>query len=1443
MPIYYNTAIPSPSTKNTINSVTVGYGIRDFLLKLNINNLYPQIATTINGSPKVGEPVLDTMLPNQSVVKPNGLPLEINGILWKEINISTNTFKNLLPTNNALKSVNFVNTISNVDFVGATVAIGAYDYPTAAGDEYIKNYGILTKTNNASFKTDNVIKNLYLDVDKQIDSSALFVYSPPGWTQQIKGYLDTYGKLNLGGSESIKAANVIGSIVGGQGLGLAKGGLVTSFDIRTTLAGRVLGATGVINDTKLGLIGGQQLALSLANNASFNIQQELLGKLNVKDNILGLIKNGTSPTFRPNYRITIPQSGLGKVADYTAKILGFTLPRSYLLPAGSIFSSENGNAENITRANAMLLNTGKGQVKSLIKNINSSLNGTSADGHDSPNNEKSLFRSGYAAGYSKSKDPKDPKYLSTSNIYAYGTDNKIDVLGSTDGIPNLSYLRTEKTETSGFKGLNALGLEPTSFLTNHIKRKDFSWGAEKAGMVNSDAAGVDQYSEYYTDAYKPVKGDKKSLLRKTQLLFNSEGMLNIVSREGTMGAYSSEIQTANGGGISKGSAVLTKGVYDLSGGTVYKSFNQPENTYCRAWTTKNRYDNIQKLIRNDGLYTEDSKIVPHRNVTQNSVLEDTGYVKIAPYTTDFSKDAIKNYMFSIENLAWSDNITDLPKVEQGPGDGLSGKKGRVMWFPPYNISFSESTSVEWESHKFIGRGENMYTYNNTERTGQLSFQIIVDHPNYVNTFRGDEANGGPDDNYVASFFAGCIDPDSIWTDKLTAKQSSDVVSKTIITPQQKVAPKPETPPDPINIYYPNDNANLPERYENGLSGSTTANTIDYSVYMRPDYSGPHFGLESYPSNFTPGVTNDGKGNDTWPDRNNYGLNYNGPYTKESSVGEKKYKGISYGDTDYFIELSLYIKDKCPNCIIEFTGYASPQGKPGPNKKLATARADIAKTGWRNLLKQTGNLSEEKLASMFKVKESIPILKKDSECEVCPEDMPIEDRMKKCPPDTIGCKLDRYVNVTFVYDADAALAGISEPEPIKTTTKTRVNTKIINKFYNESLYFDKLKKNDDFIFDKFSQKIKYFHPAFHSTTPEGLNSRLTFLQQCTRQGATNEAQGANNLAFGRAPICILKIGDFYNTKIVIDNVSFDYEPLVWDLNPEGIGVQPMIANVQMSFKFIGGESLQGPINKLQNALSFNFFANTQTYDNRADYLSEQRGQVTNSKGELEDEPLSKGGMYLKNGSSAILNEEIIRTSVIESVVIEGDQVAVNEKVNSGKIVSTVANTSVNGYSNFDIISTLDILTVDYVKESKDNIVINVKLRFREVVNGPNGNIKDFLLSEKLEGKLYIKEGFSKRKDIKMIGTIKMEQSSNPSVVSVISKAFGSAGQTNLNVHSYKGQLYETEPRDGFSIDIYLSDKDIIEFFNERMESGDRTFTIKWVTDYGAESYTSFPYPRI
>lgn len=178
-------------------------------------------------------------------------------------------------------------------------------------------------------------------------------------------------------------------------------------------------------------------------------------------------------------------------------------------------------------------------------------------------------------------------------------------------------------------------------------------------------------------------------------------------------------------------------------------------------------------------------------------------------------------------------------------------------------------------------------------------------------------------------------------------------------------------------------------------------------------------------------------------------------------------------------------------------------------------------------------------------------------------------------------------------------------------------------YDQEYHFFKLlEKKDPIVFSSLMEKIKYFDPAFHSMTPEGFNARLTFLNQCMRQGSTltisdsdgvnssRLTQRTNNLAFGRAPYCVLRIGDFYNQLIVIDSISITYDPLQWDLNTEGIGMQPLLANVAMNFKMIGGGDLGGPIRRLQNAMSFNYYANTRLYDNRADRVDREYDYKTN-----------------------------------------------------------------------------------------------------------------------------------------------------------------------------------------------------------------------------------------
>jgi flagellar motor protein MotB len=1156
MSLYYDTAAPTPSTKNSITRTATDFGIRDFLLHKNIQNpiRYPFLSTSINGSPRGGEPYLDTMV-GTGVVLPQ-VSLEVAGIPRYNTAVLPNRFKNTDPTAPSILDINDIPTIP----IFPVPPNGTVNYQ----QQDISQFGLLAKSNFKEYRKFNTIKNLYVDAPKQIDMADFISIQPVVTGQQLSSYLDEYGGLNLGDRNTTQAADIIGSILNGQGIGISSGGLVTNFDIRASLAGRVLGATGLLKDTKLGIIGGQQLALSLANNAAFNTQQAILGTLNVRENILSLVKDGSLTGFRPNYKITVPSSIGGQILNTAGRILGFTIPRSYLSDAGSLFSSENDNVDNITRANAMIENTGTGQVAALLKNVRSNVFGTSSS-NDSPSNDTiSPFRSGYVPGYLDNKGQKMIDPIGYAFMSTAGTITNFIRNTNNDVIPELNWNREKLVEKEGFQRIN----------------RDFTWVSESNVDTTNNTLlpnqPINTLGSLTTGAITPetIKGNKKSLLVKTQKLFNSVGMKNIVSTRGDMTNFnlpklttkSSNADTA----ISKGSAVL-------SGLALTGSTNKAEDVFCRTWTRNHQYKNYENLIRRRGLNKSEIGNNPiyeigsgknggwRRNSLQGSVLDDNGIVKITPYKgEDLTRNAStpKRYMFSIENLAWAGTpAANLLPCEQGPGDLLSGKFGKIMWFPPYNLSFSESNSVNLETTNFIGRGEPIYTYNNTERTGNLSFSLIVDHPSIVNAFKNES---GPDEDFIRSWFAGCVDLDSQWVKYLTEEEKVRITKK--VQKPRSFTIQPIKTPDEFKIYFKNDRSDIDFEYESGVS-----------QHAKLGQTAPSPGVGDYQADTK--YTRGGK-NLVWPDNKDFGLN-----SKSIKIEDTTYLGwISPG---YFEDLKTFMVEKCPTCKIFVDGHASDQGFDKTNKLLSDDRAKSVKA----LLESYGipnvNLDLKGSNEVFNGAYN-----------------------SNTPVDEEGPKKDRYARIRIVNEQKAIEVPL-EPEIVDEDLPVTLNNQVKNRFYTECDFFEKIKETDSFIYDKFKQKIKYFHPAFHSTTPEGFNSRLTFLLQCTRQGATMSNVGPKNLAFGPAPVCILRIGDFYNTKIMIDNVNIEYEPLVWDLNPEGIGVQPMIANVTISFKYIGGSSLEGPINKLQNALSFNYFANTQTFDPRADSIAIKKDDKGNT----------------------------------------------------------------------------------------------------------------------------------------------------------------------------------------------------------------------------------------
>lgn len=622
------------------------------------------------------------------------------------------------------------------------------------------------------------------------------------------------------------------------------------------------------------------------------------------------------------------------------------------------------------------------------------------------------------------------------------------------------------------KRVKKISLEDKS--TYGDKRKDFK------GLLDNEV--------HYDDILNP---GVDSLLSKTQSLFNHHNELNgeyIVYRrehylmhdEKSVEVQPSEtMNTVQIGGqhhLSKGSGVRNRA-----------------NEFVRVFTKKNKYNKVGDLHKKRGLIYENS--------ANNSVLDSNGFVRVSPYQSDNiqgtgfkSGSNMKRFMLSLENLAWDGYTNNLPTSEVGPGDKINDVKGRIMWFPPYDITFNDSTSVNIESTNFIGRGEPIYTYNNTERTGNLQFKIIIDYPSYMEDFKGET------DEFFQRIATGVEDVS--FTTNMSV-DDRDTVEVANAKTDQEIMDIPQTPLDTFRVYFPYQNIAYDPAYEiNGLNSTVTEEFID--------------------------------------------------------------------------ALANQIETQCPACRITLT----PTISGGENEDMGNGRVESIKV----MLESAG------------VKQPITV------------ERGLLGTILGEPFDPIDADINkraRIVAVSFEYDPLLNEENIKQVKPTEATPNRNLNQAIKKRFMNESMYFKKLQDDSPIAYEELnkaiSQKIQFFHPGFHSMTPEGFNSRLTFLQQCTRQGPTQNENRADNLAFGKPPVCILRIGDFYHTKIMIDNLNFSYDPLVWDLNPEGIGVQPMICTVDISFKFLGGSSLEGPINKLQNAVSFNFFANTEVYDPRADKI--------------------------------------------------------------------------------------------------------------------------------------------------------------------------------------------------------------------------------------------------
>ena len=934
-------------------------------------------------------------------------------------------------------------------------------------------------------------------------------------------------------------------------------------------------------DTPLGTIGAKAL------NAHFRI--------NLKENVSQIfasyieedpyrILNGDSLTKYP-YNITTTDTFLGKVSEFTQKLSGFYNP--FLSIPDDVFDLERKSEYSRTYSNSLLMKyTGDGQKKQLQTLLN-------------VNKYRPLID--------------DKNFGVNENNYVY--------MGDNGPMPFTDEFNSE------FGEIDSLSKDFFDKNGQHYKfsktLSSFASDSYGASTISKQTVNNELMSLYYdldrtsdeSNTNLVWNKNTKNLFLEKTLLHKTKEIVNNNSENVFINSSDKEFKFTQDNiehTISRGSAITAYADWEDNGdGLDYQIKN---GDFFRVWTKDRKYSKLNRTQKHKGLDNGDSR----------SVLGSNGLVNIAPTVRSLNGTNINKYMFSIENLAWADNIADLPDCEIGQGDLLSGHRGRIMWFPPYGLTFNESVNVDHNSHAFIGRGEKIYTYNNTERSGTLSFKLLIDHPSIINNLRGQRTELW--ERYFKGDKSAEKKANSLIKNKLTTAEIQELeglrqsiqpkIVDTIVKPKAEIeqikvdenSKKIETfDLKFMSVYFPNNVDTLPTlnggaANNAGYQSKLQADGLDYTYFngiKRDEIYAKKTGRGAYPNKHNYLVNNDFFNEDV--------LNYQFKILFDK-IKELKPKVVTV-------------------CSVGYATQAIPINTT--NQKLSTNRCNALRLWFEKKFeefKKTTDVGDVRLDT------STIMPMGDQKSDNTGKDADIDsknsvdfrraDLLIKIVADS-GTTISKPKSITEVLPDDN-LNQNAAIEPTFNISSLPISNTLLNKLLDigECDIYEYIETNAPFIQHTISEKVKYFNPAFHSMTPQGFNSRLNFLHQCTRQGQSIGVDGIDNLtnfAFGRPPICILKIGDFYHTKIFITSLNISYnETPTWDLNPEsGAGVQPMIADISMNFLYLGGQSISGPINRLQNALSFNYYANTEMYDPRADSITVLEDSKSNNSARILD----------------------------------------------------------------------------------------------------------------------------------------------------------------------------------------------------------------------------------
>ena len=1029
------------------------------------------------------------------------------------------------------------------------------------------------------------------------------------------------------------------------------------------------GSNGLLSsDSFIARLGAKTLKREFEERIGRAIIRETIGRanflnINSSTNVVNIL-TGRVPLIEPDYQITVPANPITAAADFSLRLAGSVIPFS-LIP-GSYFDPNINPPRPSTIAQSLLANpiaavgnfvsnllgagktgsqifynnTGGGQKSILWKNINFN--------KYKPNYDRTLLdrlggaivgtetnNSNFYVG-STSSDP--------SRVFSPSRELPVDAFGNEQQSPVYGPSELAQLYEGPSKEIR-LGANGPTYSNGGGIEGGFTWVSPKYKGNAGKKVGIggeimDQDSDFKPSSYNTTESTERTF-REGSILDDTQRIINSQPQGGK------RLQHV-GNAIDQVSKVFHDGYKEMTKGSRVIRYNgsigqEVGTEYCRVFAKDVPYLQYNDLQKTDGIVTEGRRF-------SYSVLDKTYNLNIAPNKQEGGQDSTnligstnnayaKKYMFSLENLAWRTSntpgfaVSDLPVCERGPNGG------RVMWFPPYGLTFNESVQANWQGTDFIGRPEPIYTYKNTSRTGSLTWKIVVDHPSVlnviVNKVLANETNKTRIDSILDSFFAGCRKYDLYEL----AKKYYTIPPNDLFQIQQAISSKVLTKEQmEYTISTITTEPQVSSNTGNGGSPEVTFKNFEQiGFYFSNDYPKPKTS-PNYTEMYSEYIG----------EQPTYSSKPNGVQLDEfyNTVVNSNYDIAQQLTVDLAKQLSV---NPNGNITITIDASCSAPATQSYNKELATRRIDsvikffeensntrdyiksqrLIVRGGKNFGENTSSQplkskTASKPYSIEGMSPAAPVNCTDKDGKAVGGDTQATSR-EIYTTNAMACRRAYISNITSTLNAPAPILPPktttvvtgnvvtkteTTPEiPQVVTPKDNISKRVLRALLSECDYFETIKEESPMVYDNLRDKLKFFQPAFHSMTPEGLNSRLTFLQQCMRPGdtiptiktvngtATPDYSNATNTSFGAPPVLILRVGDFYNTKIIPTSLQLTYEDL--DINPEGIGVQPMIANVTLAFNFVGGSGLKESVDKLQNALTFNYYANTEIYDDRAD----------------------------------------------------------------------------------------------------------------------------------------------------------------------------------------------------------------------------------------------------